>query len=226
MKRLMYPFILALVLSLCLTVHAQEVPDLTQNGTITFEVSWQGESLSGGSVLLYRVGDIVESDGNYSFAPVAALADAGLSLEDTNDPALAARLAALVSGMDTEPLTAPVQDGYAKFRDVAPGLYLVIQNDACDGFAPMSPFLISMPRYEDGAYITDVTAHPKVPLETEPTQPTEPTDPTSPTGPTGPDIPKTGQLNWPVHLLAVMGLAFFVMGWILCFGPKRTQHET
>ena len=31
-----------------------------------------------------------------------------------------------------------------------------------------------------------------------------------------------------VYLLTSYGslLAFFVMGWILCFGPKRTQHET
>ena len=222
MKKRLFPLILALVFSLSLSVLAHEVPDLTQNGTITFEIQWQGEPLDGGELAIYRVGDVVESDGNYGFSLIDRLADSGLSLENPDDPALARKLSELAAEAELEPLTAPIEDGEACFVDVAPGLYVVVQTQACDGFAELNPFLISMPRYENETYVTDVVAKPKVPLETEPTEP----EPTRPTEPTPPSLPQTGQLNWPVPLLAALGLLFFTLGWALCFGRKRTADET
>ena len=46
-----------------------------------------------------------------------------------------------------------------------------------------------------------------------------------PTEPGEPDLPQTGQLNWPIPLMAVAGLGFFVVGWTLCFGKKREHNE-
>lgn len=92
------------------------------------------------------------------------------------------------------------------------------EGDATEGFAPISPFLISMPKYENGAYVTDVTATPKVPLVTEPTEPeaTEPPDP---------QLPQTGQLNWPIPVLLVSGLALFMLGWYLRRGGRKEVNE-
>lgn len=222
MKKRLFPLVLALVFSLCLTAYAHEVPDLTKNGTITLEVRWQDTPLDGGVLALYRVGDIVENNGNYDFALVPELADSGVSLEHTDDPALAQQLADLAGNAGLEPLTASVEDGLATFENVAPGLYALVQTEACNGFAKMSPFLISMPRYEDGVYVTEVVAKPKVPVETEPSEPSEPTQPTTPPPPS---LPQTGQLNWPVPLLAALGLAFFALGWVLCFRKKRESDE-
>lgn len=223
MKKRLFPLVLALVFGLCLTSYAHEVPDLTKNGTVTLEVRWEDTPLEGGKLAMYRVGDIVENNGDYGFALVPELAGSGVSLEHTDDPALALQLAELVEDAGLEPLTASVEEGLAIFEDVAPGLYVLVQTEACEGFAKMSPFLISMPRYEEGAYVTDVVAKPKVPVETAPTEPSEPTEPT---GPSIPSLPDTGQLNWPVPLLAAAGLAFFALGWVLCFRAKRESNET
>lgn len=220
MKLRLIPLLMALILVVSPLVHAHPVPDLTKNGTITFTLRFQGEPIDGGTMELYRVGDIVEADGNYAFALVPELAGSGLNLENPDDPALAKELARLMPDSGLTPRSARVEDGIAAFRDVEPGLYLVTQPEAADGFDELDPFLISMPRYEDGTYITDVTAKPKVPLETEPTEPTDPTEPTTP-GPVEPELPQTGQLNWPVPLMAVMGLFLFVLGWILCFRSGR-----
>ncbi|MCD8017514.1 MAG: hypothetical protein LUE97_06945 [Oscillospiraceae bacterium] len=38
-----------------------------------------------------------------------------------------------------------------------------------------------------------------------------------------PDIPQTGQLNWPVPLLAVCGLLLFALGWVLKCGKKESR---
>lgn len=219
MKKRVLAALIAIVLLGSLTVAAHEVPDLTQNGTITFTMDWNGEPLDGGSLTMYRVGDIAEDDGNYNFACVAEI-DA-VSLENLNDPALAVSLAAAAQEAGLMPITAPVAEGQAVFTDVVPGLYVVTQEDAAEGFAPLSSFLISMPKFRDGHYEYDITADPKVPLETEPAEPTEP----DPTKPTDPWLPQTGQLNWPVPMLAVAGLALFIAGWILCFGRKKENYE-
>ena len=219
MKKRILAALIALVLLGTLTVTAQEVPDLTKNGTITLELDWNGEPLNGGSLTMYRVGDIVENDGNYSFACVAAIGS--VSLDDLNDPELAVALSEAAISAGLEAITVPIADGTARFTDVAPGLYVVVQDEATEGFAQLSPFLLSMPRFQDGRYVTDITASPKVPLETEPTEPR----PTTPTGPTDPKLPQTGQLNWPVPMLAVAGLALFVAGWILRFGRKKENYE-
>lgn len=38
-----------------------------------------------------------------------------------------------------------------------------------------------------------------------------------------PKLPQTGQLNWPIPVMAVTGLWIFAMGWILRFGQKRDR---
>ena len=295
MKKRIIALILALVSCLCLTVHAKNVPDLTQNGSITIVFRWALRPLQDGEMALYRVGDIREDNGNYTFVPVPELADSRVNLNDLDDPALARRLADLAVEKDLKPLTAEIRNGEARFEDVTPGLYVVVQTRASTGFAEISPFLISMPRYEDGEYITDVVAKPKVPVIPEPSCPTEPTnpsepseptcpsepseptgpsepseptcpsepsdptgpsepseptkpseptepsvpdestepdettvpsEPTEPTEPPKPELPQTGQLNWPVPVLAMTGMFFLVLGWLLCFGRKREPDET
>lgn len=219
MKKRIFAALMALLLVGSLTVAAHEVPDLTRNGTITFSMDWNGEPLEGGSLTMYRVGDIAEDDGNYNFACVPGIE--AVSLEDLNDPALAETLAEAAQNADLETITVPIADGKAVFADVVPGLYVVTQEEAAGGFAPLSPFLISMPQFADGHYEYDIAADPKVPLEAEPTEPTQPTEP----GPTDPWLPQTGQLNWPVPMLAVAGLALFIAGWILRFGSKKENYE-
>ena len=42
--------------------------------------------------------------------------------------------------------TAKNQNGKAVFSDVELGLYLIVQTEASEGFDPLKPFLISVPR--------------------------------------------------------------------------------
>lgn len=49
---------------------------------------------------------------------------------------------------------------------------------------------------------------------TEPTVPSDPSDPTKPTEPDKPTLPQTGQLWWPVPLMAIAGLVLFLLGWL------------
>lgn len=215
--------VLLLLGSVALTAFASEIPDLTKNGSITFTMDWENKPLNSGSLSIYRVGIIAADKSLYHFELIDALKDSKLSLEKVDDPNLAKDLAILALKKNLTEIKTHIKNGKAVFPDVAPGLYVVMQNaeDASNGFAPINPFLISVPRYENGVYELDVTADPKVPFESIPTDPTKP----KPTKPTGPTLPQTGQLNWPVPLLAVSGVALFAVGWILFSGRKKDDYE-
>lgn len=56
----------------------------------------------------------------------------------------------------------------------------------------------------------------------EPTDPSDPSDPsnpsdpseTTPTEPDGPKLPQTGQLWWPVPVMAIVGMVLVLLGWL------------
>lgn len=216
----------ALCLAVCLavamsmTAYAHETPDMSRTGTISFTMLYGETAVPGGSLTLYRVGEICEDDGNYSFALTDGFTDSGVSLDDLSSAALASELASYVS--ENRPASVATvtigSDGKASASGLTLGLYLVVQDIAADGYEPVSPFLVSVPMNEDGSYIYDVDATPKVSTltETEPTKPATPTDPT---------LPQTGQLNWPVPVMAALGLCLLLLGFALRCGRKGMPYE-
>lgn len=197
-----------------------EVPDLSQNGTITFTMDWNAVPLDNGSLSIYKIGDIVENNGNYQFELIDKLKSNGLSLDNLEDRELAKELAKLAKKEKLTEITALIKDGKAQFADVAPGLYIVMQEeeDVTEGFAAINPFLISMPKYENGHYEINVIANPKVSLESVPTK-------SETAKSTDSILPQTGQLNWPIPLLTVSGLLVFALGWCFRFGRKKENYE-
>lgn len=208
---------LALVLGVAVRANATESPDLERKCSLTLKMEWEGEVLNGGSLTIFRVGLVDYVDGGWNFLPVPELEESGVSLDNLNDAQLPALLAQLVRETQIPGVSAPVQDGNAAFADLAAGLYLVTQEEPAEGFSPINPFLISLPRWENGAYVYDLSALPKVAPEPLPTEPSTPTEPSEPTGP---ELPQTGMLNWPVPVMAAAGLTLFVIGWCLRHGKK------
>lgn len=217
---------LAVLLGLAAPICAAQLPDGTRSGSLVIRMEYDGEPLDSGALTLCRVAEIGIYDGNAYFTLVDALTG-GPSLDKLDDPALAAQLADLAAEKDLPTIRAQIEEGRAEFPQLEPGLYVVTQPkaDAARGFDPIRPFLLSLPQWNGETYVYDLTAAPKVPLETQPTEPTKPTEPTEPTGPVPPNLPQTGQLNWPVPLMTVLGLVFFTMGWALCFRHRRETDE-
>lgn len=215
---------LLIVLLLCLPAAATEILDPEAPGSLTFLVDYDGQPLNGGSLEIYQVAKVVIGDHNPHFEPVEALAQSAPDLRDLTAPELAATFAALPELEELESLSGEIVNGEAKFENLLPGVYLVIQREenATEGYSPLQPFLVSLPQWQEDHYVYDLTLEPKVALEPEPTEPSEPSEPTEPTEP---DLPQTGQLNWPIPLLCVSGFGLFVLGFYLCFG-KRNSHET
>lgn len=233
---------MALCLSMLLlgTIHvaayAHDVPDTSKEGRISITMIYEDKEVPGGTLTLYRVGEIEENDGNYSFVLTDDFKNSGASLTELSDPELAENLAGYAEDRRIAGVTENIDDsGKIIFAEQATGLYLLVQREAAEGYSKISPFLVSVPMEENGTYVYTIDASPKMELEKEPATtpetreesetPEKPTTPSQPTVPGNPTLPQTGQLNWPIPILAVSGLALFLGGWLLRFGGKRERYE-
>ena len=109
-------------------------------------------------------------------------------------------------------------NGTVIFRDLTPGLYLVIRTKpAPENTAYTSdPFLVSIPTVVNGTAAYQVVAEPKFSWDAKPSKPAVPSlKPDS-------SLPQTGQLNWPIPILIAMGLSLILLGgWL----QRKSDHE-
>lgn len=222
--------LLAAVLILTAALPAQSYaapPDLGKKGSISLKMKDPdtGNTVSGGKLKLYSVASVSVEDGKYSFVYRKGFSGCTLPLGELESPELAEGLAAYAEQNKAEGKeTAVGEDGKAGFTELETGLYLIVQTEASSGYYPVSPFLVTIPGKNADGWLYDVDAAPKLELERapEPGKPGEPGEETPP-GP-GTRLPQTGQLNWPVPVLTVLGLLFFAAGWGLRFGRKEEDH--
>ncbi len=221
-KKLIVLLLLALlVFGFCTQVCAVQGANPDKPCSITFLLEFDAMPLEGGKLTLYRVGQI-SIDGD-TFVPLDFLQNDCENFNDLEDPSLAKKLNELAVTHRLKPLTASISNGKAIFSNLETGIYVVCQRlgEETKGYAAINPFLISLPQCSNDTYVYDLTASPKVPLVPSGTEPTEPTKPTEPDD--TPYLPQTGQLNWPVPLMAVLGITIFSIGWYLFFGSKRRK---
>lgn len=251
---------------------ALEVVDLSRTGSIKVSLydSETSEAVGGGTLTLYRVAKVQKDNANLSFVYTNGFEDCGVELGDLSAGELAGRLAEKIAAT-AESTTVEISDlGVAEFGDLEVGLYLVVQTTAAENYNVINPFLVSVPIQENGSYVYDVDALPKVgtaakktpePPDTPdtpdtPDKPDEknPDTPTAP-GPDNPDgwvlgahgekiylnpeapspdspngyvmgahgLPQTGQLNWPIPVLAVTGVVLVAAGIKLKKGTRKDE---
>lgn len=208
-----------LICVLPVAAYAHEVPDESRMGTVTVDMVYDGRAVKGGALTAYRVGQIQEDKGDYRFVKTADMEALPGSYEDISSPKLAEDVAAFVREHGVSAYkTAENTEGKALFTDMELGLYLIAQTKASDGYEPLKPFLIALPLNKGGHYEYDVAAEGKFQLYQQPLP--------SPTPkPSEPKLPQTGQLNWPIPVLAVLGMGLFGAGWMLRFGMKKDGYE-
>lgn len=218
--------VIFLIFVLSLNVYAHDVPDGSKRGRISITMSYDGETVSGGTLTLYFVAGIAEDNGNYNFTFKGDFIGCSEKLTDIESGELAGHLAEYAAeGRLTGTAIDIGNDGTAVFSDLEPGLYLIVQSEASDGYEACVPFLVSVPMNENGIYVYEVDASPKIAMEKETeTKPETPSAPSRP-GSQRPTLPQTGQLNWPVPVMAFLGVLMFFVGWTIRF-RSCTSEET
>lgn len=187
------------------TAYAREVPDLTREGSISVTMTCDGARIGEGTLSLYRVGDIMENDSDYSFVFTEEFAACGFSLDDLESDKLAQDLVRYAKNHGIEPDTRNIpHSGQLVYEGVEPGLYLVEQKEANVEFYPIDPFLISVPMYDGEEYIYNVEAAPKLEMQSAPKD--DDTPPGKPPFP-GLHIPQTGDATPLALLVGVLVVA-------------------
>ena len=195
---------------------AAETIDLDRTGFLSLNIHYEGKPVQGGDVRLYYVAGIEVRDG-YHYKLVDKLQGNDFDLENISDPDLAVKMQEAVEKAGIEgTLKEFDENGFVKFENLPLGLYLVVQETAAKGFEKLNPVLVSIPMYEDGTYVYDVDASPKLTLKkTGDDSSVPPKESSVPNPPTPKHLPQTGQLNWPVPVLAALGILFLLIGVIL-----------
>ena len=190
---------------------AAEMPELSRTGSVTVDILTTDDRspVSGGTLTLYPVALAENQDGHYRFVLTPAFAACGMDpnvLDSAEQDA--ETLAAFAQTAQLAGTAVSVNDqGRAVFGDLALGLYLVVQDTPARGYSAIRPFLVTVPLREGDALVYDVYANPK-----PGTADALPTPVPSPTPTPGPKLPQTGQLWWPVALLAALGVLLVAVG--------------
>lgn len=201
--------------------------------------------LRGGELTLYQVASVKRTNGNLYFDYTGDFTGCGVVLGDLSDSTLADQLVKYLPAVPAIAAQQDVnEEGYANITKLPQGLYLVVQTEASHGYEAIKPFLVSIPMPDGDNWIYDVDATPKVgatipetpdtpdtpdvpirPTHRTPPisrssrtpriRPENPDNPVSPSNPDKPVLPQTGQLNWPVPVLACSGVLLFAAGWVL-----------
>lgn len=211
--------LLILILSICIiSLFPTELyaatytqSDLTQtSGSVSVRIQDKKKAVSGGSLLLYQVAKLEENTDAISLVYCDEYASCDIDLETDNMKKLAEDLLAYTTKEKIKGQNLKInKKGFAKAKEIPLGLYLIAQDQPAKGYEAIGAFVVMIPYEEDGQLAYDLNASPKVEIKQKETpKETEPEH--DPPG----RLPKTGQLWWPVMLLASAGLLFFVIGWL------------
>ena len=154
--------LIALILSaLPLSAMAKQF-DHNQKGSISVTLVSPNakQPMAGAELSVYYVATVgVNTNGNLNYGYTEAFADCGFSLDD---PDLEKKLDAFVSanGVSAQKIRTDSQ-GKAHCADLPLGLYFVKQTGEVEGFAPCTPFLVTVPTETDTGYQYHVNATPK-----------------------------------------------------------------
>ena len=175
------------------------MPDLNRLGSILVAINYDGKAVAGGELTIYRVGDIVEENGDYSFSLNDRFAPLGITTEKLLSSETAKKLSDFIVKHGIEGETKKIDtNGKVEFEELKPGLYLLTQKKAASGYQKLNPFLVSLPMGEADGYSYHVDASPKISLMPKP--------------PANTEQPETGQSIWPVwiFLFSSVMLVLFV----------------
>ena len=241
MGRFLLGGLLALLLAAgqWMPAYATEQIDVTRDCSLTLTCVYEELPLAEMGLSVYRVAG-VDSFGTFTleenFLPSGENVNGITEASQWNE--IARRFSSWAGEQKLPPDHAATTDaqGAARLEPLAPGLYLVdggtVTKDS--GTYTCAPFLISVPNLEpDQGWNYAVTAKPKIGFTPAPPSPSGDPEPSVSPGvsPTvspsvspkpGEDrLPQTGQCNWPIPVLAVLGMILVTAG--VCVS-RRNRH--
>ena len=227
--------------------------DLTQTGSITIKLVYNGNAVTGGVLTVYKVADL-SADGGYTYT--SDFAGYGGSLDDLEDSTLPWLLWSWAKQTGAAGTSCTIgSDGIVTFSGLEAGVYLVVPSTNPTNF-DVEPSIVPIPYYDtDSSWVYDVEIEAKLePVTTPTTPPDTPVTTTTPSVPeeeittdgeneepgdvdveldeTEPEnnepeeqeeekLPQTGQLNYPIPIMAGAGAICVAAGLIVAKTDKK-----
>lgn len=211
--------------------------DYRQKGSLAVALvaSDTEEGISGETLILYQVAAAAEVGGEDTVSLTEPFQESHVSLDtldlsDTQAKKLAAALGEYVESHQVSGEKAVTNaEGEAQWSGLPLGVYLVVSAGSEGAYEAVDPFIVVVPDSVNGSYLYDIKAAPKhgtvkpvtprVPETDDPEEPVTPQKPDQPEEqPAQPPavetekLPQTGQLWWPVPVLALSGAALVLLG--------------
>ena len=135
-------------------------PQKTGSISVTLADRQENTPIAGAELSLYYIATVgVNTDGELNYIYTEAFAHTGIAVDD---PELAAKLDAFLSENELTSIKLCTDgNGTAACTDLPLGLYFVRQTNAVEGFAPCTPFLVTVPADSGEGYVYEVNASPK-----------------------------------------------------------------
>ena len=128
--------------------------------SVTLTEQYEQTPIAGAELSLYYIATVsLDAEGNLRYLYTDVFADIGIALDD---PELATKLdaylfhhAGTTEGQRTD------AEGRASWENLPLGLYFLRQTGSVEGYAPCTPFLVTVPMKQDGGFVYAVNASPK-----------------------------------------------------------------
>ena len=143
------------------TVSAEEFdPAKTGSISVTLTEQYEKTPIAGAELSVYHIATVgINTDKKLNYIYKDAFAAIGIAIDD---PELAAKLDAYLSENEVAAIKLCTDaNGMASCADLPLGLYFVRQTNAVEGFAPCTPFLVTVPIESTDGYVYAVNATPK-----------------------------------------------------------------
>jgi hypothetical protein len=136
---------------------------MSQKGSITVNMRYNGSTVSGGNLTIYKVATLQESSGTYKYVLTDAFAGSGISTEKLESADSAKTLSTYATKHSITGTTQVIgSSGSLSYTDLELGVYLFVQGYSATGYMSISPFLVSVPTSINGNYTYNVNADPKL----------------------------------------------------------------
>lgn len=150
-----------LILTCSFTAFAQDFdPQKTGSVSVTLTEQHKKEPIIGAELSVYYVATVrMNTDGNLSYVFTDSFENSGF---DITDPSLATKLDIFVSEHTVPSFKVTTdENGTATCKELTLGLYFVKQTGTVDGYAPCTPFVVTVPAKNAGGYVYEINASPK-----------------------------------------------------------------
>ena len=143
------------------TVSAEEFdPAKTGSISVTLTEQYEKAPIASAELSVYHIATVgIKTDKKLNYIYTNAFAAIGIAIDD---PDLATKLDAYLSENEVAAIKLCTDtNGTASCTDLPLGLYFVRQTNAVEGFAPCTPFLVTVPMESTDGYVYAVNASPK-----------------------------------------------------------------